>query len=210
MVSLRRTIYLTIYSSLDYEECAHKLMRMELKPGQEEELCNMILDCCCEMRTYEKFFGLLAQRFCKINKIYVPPFENMFKDSYDTVYRLKPNQLRNVAKFFAHLLFTDAISWEVLNCIRLNEEDTTSSGRIFIKIVFQELSEHMGLSKLNERVKDVQVPIFFFFFRQTILDEILTLKILIFFSGLYKMHLPDCSRGIILKIQDLLLIFSLP
>lgn len=155
LVSLRRTIYLTIYSSLDYEECAHKLMRMELKPGQEVELCNMILDCCCEMRTYEKFFGLLAQRFCQINKIYIPPFENMFKDSYDTVYRLKPNQLRNVAKFFAHLLFTDAISWEVLSCIRLNEDDTTSSGRIFIKIVFQELSEHMGLFKLNERVKDV-------------------------------------------------------
>ncbi|KAK6622848.1 hypothetical protein RUM43_008691 [Polyplax serrata] len=155
LVSLRRTIYLTIYSSLDYEECAHKLMKMEFKPGQEVELCNMILDCCCEMRTYEKFFGLLAQRFCQINKMYIPPFENMFKDSYETVYRLKPNQLRNVAKFFAHLLFTDAISWEVLNCIRLNEEDTTSSGRIFIKIVFQELSEYMGLMKLNERVKDV-------------------------------------------------------
>ena len=35
MVALRRTIYLTIQSSLDFEECAHKLMKMELKPGQE-------------------------------------------------------------------------------------------------------------------------------------------------------------------------------
>jgi hypothetical protein len=25
------------------------------------ELCNMILDCCAQQRTYEKFFGLLAQ-----------------------------------------------------------------------------------------------------------------------------------------------------
>lgn len=154
LIALRRTIYLTIYSSLDYEECAHKLMKMELKPNQEAELCNMILDCCCEQRTYEKFFGLLAQRFCQINKKYIPPFQTMFKDSYDTVFRLKPNQLRNVAKFFAHLLFADAISWEVLSCIQLNEDDTTSSGRIFIKILFQELSEYMGLAKLNERVKD--------------------------------------------------------
>lgn len=61
LVALRRTIYLTIHSSLDFEECAHKLMRMELKPGQEIELCHMFLDCCAEQRTYEKFFGLLAQ-----------------------------------------------------------------------------------------------------------------------------------------------------
>lgn len=61
LVALRRTIYLTIQSSLDFEECAHKLLKMELRPGQESELCNMILDCCAQNRTYEKFFGLLAQ-----------------------------------------------------------------------------------------------------------------------------------------------------
>lgn len=61
MIALRKTIYLTIHSSLDYEECAHKLMKMQLKPGQEMEMCHMFLDCCGEQRTYEKFFGLLAQ-----------------------------------------------------------------------------------------------------------------------------------------------------
>ncbi|RLU27617.1 hypothetical protein DMN91_001421 [Ooceraea biroi] len=155
LTALRRTIYLTIHSSLDFEECAHKLMKMQLKPGQEIELCHMFLDCCAEMRTYEKFFGLLAGRFCAINKIYVTPFEQIFKDSYHTIHRLDTNKLRNVSKFFAHLLFKDSISWNVLSCIKLNEEDTTSSNRIFIKILFQELSEYMGLAKLNERLKDV-------------------------------------------------------
>jgi len=36
-------------------------MKMQLKPGQEIEMCHMFLDCCGEQRTYEKFFGLLAQ-----------------------------------------------------------------------------------------------------------------------------------------------------
>ena len=35
LVSLRRTIYLTIMSSLDFEECAHKLLKMTLQPGME-------------------------------------------------------------------------------------------------------------------------------------------------------------------------------
>lgn len=48
MVALKRTIYLTIQSSLDFEECAHKLLRMELKPGQEvllgsHHICSKLL-----------------------------------------------------------------------------------------------------------------------------------------------------------------------
>ena len=60
-MALRRTIYLVIRTSVSYEECAHKLLRMQLKPGQESELCHMILDACAELRTFEKFYALLAQ-----------------------------------------------------------------------------------------------------------------------------------------------------
>jgi len=48
------------------------------------ELCCMILDCCAQQRTYEKFFGLLAQRFCNLEIKYQIPFENIFKDTYET------------------------------------------------------------------------------------------------------------------------------
>ena len=44
---------------------------------------------------------------------------------------------RNVAKIFAHLLHSDSMPWTCLEYIRLNEEETTSSSRIFIKILFQ-------------------------------------------------------------------------
>ena len=35
LVNLRRTIYLTIMSSVDFEEAGHKLMKIKLEPGQE-------------------------------------------------------------------------------------------------------------------------------------------------------------------------------
>jgi pre-mRNA-splicing factor CWC22 len=154
LISLRRTIYLTIQSSLDFEECAHKLLKLELKPGQIVELCHMIVDCCAQQRTYMKFYGLLAQRFCSLNTEYSEPFTEIFKSCYDTIHRFETNKLRNVSKLFAHLLVTDAISWAVLSHIKLNEEDTTSSSRVFIKILFQVLAESMGLVKLNLRIKD--------------------------------------------------------
>ncbi|CAL5324066.1 unnamed protein product [Camellia sinensis] len=34
-VNLRRTIYLTIMSSVDFEEAGHKLLKIKLEPGQE-------------------------------------------------------------------------------------------------------------------------------------------------------------------------------
>ncbi|RXG69741.1 Pre-mRNA-splicing factor CWC22-like protein [Armadillidium vulgare] len=154
LIAFRRTVYLTIQSSLDVDECAHKLLKGEIKPGWEEELCNMIIDCCAQQRTYIKFYGLLAQRFCMINKIYQEPFENLFKDAFETCHRLEIEKLRNVAKLFAHLFFSDAISWEVMSCIHLNQDETTSSSRVFLKILFEELANFMGLCKLNERLRE--------------------------------------------------------
>merc|ERR1711892_1482941 len=154
LISLRRTIYLTIQSALDFEEAVHKLLKLNVKPGQESELCHMIIDCCAQQRTYEKFFGLMGQRFCQVTRTYQEPFSQIFLDTYNTVHRLETGKLRNVAKFYAHLLYTDAIGWSVLSVIKLNEDDTTSSSRIFIKILFQELAEFIGLAKLVDRTRD--------------------------------------------------------
>ncbi|CAF4709266.1 unnamed protein product, partial [Rotaria sp. Silwood2] len=137
LLTLHRTIYLTIQSSIDVDECAHELLKINIRPGQEIELCQMILDSCAQQRAYERFFGLLGQH------------------QYEIVHRLENVKLRNVAKFFAHLLVTNAISRNVLHCIRLTEQDTTSSSsRVYIKKLFLELIEFLGLSQLNKRLTD--------------------------------------------------------
>lgn len=59
------------------------------------------------------------------------------------------------------MLTTDAISWSVLANIRLTEDDTTSSSRIFIKILFQDLSENMGLLSLNMRLQEPTLQMYF-------------------------------------------------
>ena len=78
LVNLRRTIYLTIMSALDFEEAGHKLMKINIAPGQEKELCTMILECCSQERTYLKYYGLLASRFCFLNQAYQVAFDDMF------------------------------------------------------------------------------------------------------------------------------------
>ncbi|OQR91047.1 nucampholin [Achlya hypogyna] len=161
LVNLRRTIYLTIMSSVSHEECGHKLLRLNIRPGQEKEICSMLIECCSQERTYQRYYGLLGQRFCLIKREYQCAFDDAFAQQYATIHRLETNKLRNVAKFFAHLLFSDALPWTVFEYIRLSEEETTSSSRIFIKILCQELAQHLGLGKLKERFMDEYMTLTF-------------------------------------------------
>jgi pre-mRNA-splicing factor CWC22 len=154
LVNLRRTIYLTIMSSGGFEECTHKLLRINLPPGLEHELPSMIVECCSQERTYNKFFGLIGERLCKINRMWNELFEASFVKYYDTIHRLETNRLRIVAQFFGHLLSSDAIGWHVISAVHLNEDETTSSSRIFIKILIEELAQNIGMKKLSERMKD--------------------------------------------------------
>lgn len=114
----------------------------------------MIIECCSQERTFLKFYGLMAERFCKINRIWGENFTICFRQVYETIHRYETNRLRNIAKLFAHLFFTDSLAWTCFSIIRLTEEDTTSASRIFVKILFQEISEFLGLKKLKERMED--------------------------------------------------------
>ena len=151
LVHLRRTIYLTIMSSATFEECTHKLAKMDIPPGRECELINMIIECCSQERTFLRYYGLVSGRFCLLHERWRSAFEEAFAKQYSTIHRLETNKLRNVAKLFGHLLHTDSFSWAVLGCIHLNEDETTSSSRIFIKILIQEMAEAMGMATLKQR-----------------------------------------------------------
>ncbi|KAK5123270.1 pre-mRNA-splicing factor cwc22 [Meristemomyces frigidus] len=154
LVNLRRSIYLTIMSSGGFEEACHKLMRINLPAGKEEELPSMIIECCSQERTYNKFFGLIGERFCKLNRLWKDLFQQMFEKYYDTIHRYETNRLRIIAQFFGHLLASDAIGWDVLHVIHLNEEDTTSSSRIFIKILIEDLAQGIGMKSLTAKLRD--------------------------------------------------------
>ncbi|EGX97163.1 cell cycle control protein (Cwf22), putative [Cordyceps militaris CM01] len=154
LVNLRRTIYLTIMSSADPEEATHKLMKINLPAGQEAEMPSMIVECCSQEKAYTKFFGLIAERFAKINRLWCDLFEQSFQKYYETIHRYENNKLRNIAMLFGHMFGSDALGWHCLSVIHLNEDETTSSSRIFIKILFQSIVEEIGLPKIKARAAD--------------------------------------------------------
>ncbi|KAI9183687.1 pre-mRNA-splicing factor cwc22 [Blastocladiella emersonii ATCC 22665] len=155
LMALRKTIYLTIMSSLDYEECIHKLMRLSIGSHEHAKVVvDMIIDCCSQERTYKKFYGLMAERLCKINRLWADLFAAAFAEKYEIAHRYENTALRSIARAFAHLLATDAIPWTVLECVVLTHETTSASSRIFIMVLFQEMKQEMGITRLLARLTD--------------------------------------------------------
>ncbi|KAJ4459796.1 putative Long chain acyl-CoA synthetase 7 [Paratrimastix pyriformis] len=141
-------------SSLGFEECAHKILKMGVKPGQELEVCLMLIETCTQEKSYLPFYGLVGQRFCLLDRAYQECFDECFRKQYASIHHYETNKLRNLAKFYAHLLHSDALPWTILDAIELTEEKTTSSSRIFIKFLFQTMAEFLGMRKLRARLQD--------------------------------------------------------
>lgn len=57
LLELRRTIYLTIMSSITFEEVAHKLLK-STEDAHIPVVAQMIVECCANERTYNKLYGL--------------------------------------------------------------------------------------------------------------------------------------------------------
>jgi hypothetical protein len=172
-------LVLSSFWQLTYEEAVHKLMKVQIQEGMEVrrvhfpsvyclgahafpsllvlsvhlqiELANMVIECCSQERSYSSFYGLIGERFCKINRIWCEAFELAFSNYYETIHRYETNRLRNIGRFFGHLLASDGISWGVFHVVHMNEEETTSSSRIFVKILLQEMTEELGVKKLAAR-----------------------------------------------------------
>eukprot|EP00914_Ancora_sagittata_P014068 GHVO01027550.1.p1 GENE.GHVO01027550.1~~GHVO01027550.1.p1 ORF type:complete len:610 (+),score=121.32 GHVO01027550.1:36-1865(+) len=157
LVNLRRTVYLAIQSSATFEECVHKLMKMNIQEGLEIEVIQMLLDCCSMERTYDRFYSLQAERLSRLKPAYKMCCEDCFRQQYETVYKLETPKIRHTAMFFSHLLCSGAISWSVLACIILTEESTTSASRIFAKVLFQDMAEQLGHEKLAARLHDPEM-----------------------------------------------------
>ena len=140
LINLRKTIYLAIQSTVNFEECAHKILKMNIAKGYEYELIDMILECSMMERIYQNFFGLLAERFCSVDDMYKELFMQAFVTRYSNVFKEEANKIRNLAHLFGHLFYRKALDWKILSVIKLSPETTTAAARMFLKIFLKDIA----------------------------------------------------------------------
>ncbi len=100
-------------------------------------------------RIYQKFNGLLAQRFCELDEVYKENFIKAFVQYYHSIFKHETNKIRNLAKFFGHLFYTHAIDWKIFEIVQLTPEATTAASRTFLKLLLRDIAENMGIERLH-------------------------------------------------------------
>lgn len=154
LISLKKTVYLNIVGSLNFDECCHKLLKLNLKEGQELEVIGVILEANMQSHIYEKYFSSIAERLCLVSSIYKEGFESQFKIQFLKLYNYETKKIINLAYLYSHLLSSKAIELSVLQIIDLTEESTTTASRIFIKYLFIEMTKLIGINDLLDMIKN--------------------------------------------------------
>ncbi|KAJ8667745.1 hypothetical protein QAD02_009408 [Eretmocerus hayati] len=152
--NLKTTVKSTLHLLSDFDVFVRDTVEQVL-PGQETSICRTLLDCCTEMKKYEKFFGMLVEKFCYESDAIACSFAKMFGDIYVTLEVLEKNELKNITRLFAYLLSSDSISWEILSALKVNEKAMTNAKKSFLKILLNDMSEIMSPQKLEERFLNV-------------------------------------------------------
>lgn len=147
---LRKEIYLAMRSSVRADEAVHKIRR-QMKPFTERTVCFMVIEGCCEERSYKKVYAMAAERLCKSNVRFQAFFVESLRERYEGADALNLKQIEYTAKIFAHLLRTESVYWSrvlgVMDIVRNNE-----SQRLMIQGLFRSLAEEMGMPALLRRL----------------------------------------------------------
>lgn len=151
LLQSQKNIYLTVMSSMLADEAVHKLTKLQRHQKMTiDVLIDMLIKCCAQDKTYSKYFGAIGEKMCRLGGNWQEAFALQFRDKYHLVFQFEGAQLRNIGKFFGHLLAVDILSLpDTLGHINLTESDTTSAGRVFIKFLFLEMVEELGIASVQ-------------------------------------------------------------
>ena len=159
LIQRQKSIYLRIMSSMSADEAVHKLIKL-LRQGSfaDDMLVDMVVKCCAQEKTYSKYFGVIGEIVCRLSSKWQQTVTQQFREKYDTIFQFEGAQLRNIGKFFGHLLAADVLAVsDTLGHIVLTEQETSSAGRVFIKFVFQEMVEELGIAEVQKIMQDPAV-----------------------------------------------------
>ncbi|GAV29214.1 hypothetical protein PMKS-002696 [Pichia membranifaciens] len=156
LTNYQKNVYLTVMSSMSPEEATHKLLRLpSIDPSRKEYmLVDMIVKCCAQEKVYSKYYGIIGECLIVLSKAWSEAFQRLFKENYENCYKFETALLRNIGAFWGHMLASDKLGWECLSVVKLTEQDTTSSGRIFLKFVFLKILQENGINHLVERIEE--------------------------------------------------------
>jgi nucleolar MIF4G domain-containing protein 1 len=141
----RRTIFCIIMGSADFEDCFEKLVRAGLLKNRcERDTVRVVMECCGNEESFNKFYAHLAARICDYQPQCKFTFQLAYWDTFKQFDEVKARKVANLAKLLFHLVVIhQCLKLNVIKAIDLAApEDLPETAMIFVTIFLSSILEH--------------------------------------------------------------------
>ena len=128
---VRRSIFVTLLTSTDYEDACQRLLKLHLRRSQEREIADVVLHCAGAEKSYNPYYTLISRRLCRDRKIkdrfwsrLRTILREIDSDEEDgksgTMGRLGNTGIVNISRLYGTLIAEGALSLTVLKVCTKN------------------------------------------------------------------------------------------
>jgi nucleolar MIF4G domain-containing protein 1 len=140
----KRSIFCIIMGGADCEDAFEKLCRSSvLHNRSERDTVRVLMECCGNEKSYNKFYGHLANRMCEYQPQCRFSLQLAYWDTFKQFDTMEARKAANLAKLMFHLVATHQ-TLKLMTVIKAIEidEDMDQAGLIFLTILLTDILEY--------------------------------------------------------------------
>uniref|UniRef100_M8BSR7 Nucleolar MIF4G domain-containing protein 1 n=1 Tax=Aegilops tauschii TaxID=37682 RepID=M8BSR7_AEGTA len=139
---IRRAIFCIIMSAEDYVDAFDKILRLDLSGKQDREIMRVIVDCCLQEKTFNKYYTVLASKLCSHDKNHKFSLQYCIWDRFKELDEMELNRSMNLAKLVAEMLASFSLSLAALKVVNLaNPVEMTPKKTMHFRMMFETLMQ---------------------------------------------------------------------
>ncbi|XP_071803318.1 nucleolar MIF4G domain-containing protein 1-like [Asterias amurensis] len=147
---LRKTIFSIVMTAEDYVDAFEKVLRLNIKGGQEREVVHVLINCCLQEATFNPYYAHLGCKLCQYDRKYKMAFQFAFWDKFKILSEMSNSNNGNLALLLSQMLVSKAVAITVLKVIEFADID-----KLTVRFLRQTLR-----SLLLHRSKESTVAVF--------------------------------------------------
>ncbi|KAI7814901.1 nucleolar MIF4G domain-containing protein 1 [Triplophysa rosa] len=120
---IRRNIFCVLMSSEDYLDAFEKLLRLGLKDQQEREIVHVLMDCCLQEKSFNRFYAVLGEKFCSHDRRFQMTFQFSLWDKFRDLANLSSSSFSNLVQLVTHFVQRKCLSLSILKAIEFGALD---------------------------------------------------------------------------------------
>ncbi|XP_026285049.1 nucleolar MIF4G domain-containing protein 1 [Frankliniella occidentalis] len=120
---VRKDIFCILMTAEDFLDAFEKLLHLNLKNQQRQEIVHVLFDCCLQEKSFNPYYAHLSQKFCDFDRQYQMKFQYCLWDKLKELGQVNTSQLSNMAKLLAHLFLEKGLPLSALKVLSFAEMD---------------------------------------------------------------------------------------